>query len=85
MTNDIFGGRSYKKKPCTSCGELKLYSEFYVKPGRQDVLPSQLSAKDLRDFCVVCFDEKNKNYNRGSRPRPKLGDTLDKFFCDEVK
>jgi len=80
VTGNIFGGKSYKLKPCNHCGQMKLYSDFYVKPNRQDVLPSQITSRDLRQYCVECFDMKNKTYNKGSRPFPEVGNTLDAFL-----
>jgi len=84
VTRDVFGGKSFKKKQCTCCGEWKLYSDFYTKPNKQHIHPSQIVSKDLRDYCIVCYDEKNKSYNKGSRPRSTFSTTLENFFCNEV-
>jgi hypothetical protein len=61
VTNTIFSalgleGKGYKLKPCTYCGEHKIYSDFYVKSDRQHIHPDNIQAKDLRGYCIPCYD-----------------------------
>lgn len=84
VTKDIFGTHSYKVKPCSCCGAIKVYSDFYVKPGFQHLDRNSIGAMHLRDHCVECFDFNNKYvYNKGSRPKPEIGATLETFLNDE--
>lgn len=62
MTTTIFSalgmeGKGYKLKTCNCCGQNKLYGDFYVKSNRQHIHPDNLQAKDLRGYCIVCYDE----------------------------
>lgn len=81
VTRDIFGGQSFKLKKCECCGEFKLYSDFYLKPGFQDLHRYSICEMHLRSDCVACFDYKNKyEYNLGSRPKPEITATLEEFL-----
>lgn len=80
VTMDVYGRKTYKLKSCTCCNQLKVYSDFYVKQNKQHIHPSQLVANDLRDYCISCYDEKNKTYNKGSRPPAEVGNTLESFI-----
>ncbi len=84
VTRNVFGGISYKLKRCNCCGETKPYGDFYVKANRQDVHRNQIVSKDLRSYCIPCYDEANKNYNKGSNPKPVVGNTIETFF-EEVE
>jgi len=85
VTVNIFNEKTYKLKRCNWCDQFKIYSDFYVKENTQDKHPASLSEKDLRNYCIPCYDEKNKRYNKGARPKPTVGNTLEIFICDEVK
>jgi hypothetical protein len=84
VTTNIFNEKTYKLKTCSNCLQNKIYSDFYVKENRQDMHPASISERDLRNFCISCYDEKNKNYNKGGRPKFRPGNTLEYFICDEV-
>lgn len=84
VTKNIFNEKTYKLKRCTFCRQFKIYSDFYVKPNRQDKHSESISEKDLRSYCIICYDERNKRYDKGSRPKPEVGNTLEVFICDEV-
>jgi hypothetical protein len=84
VTKDIFGGQTFKVKKCDCCGEYKVYSDFYLKPGFQDLHRSSIGEMHLRSDCVTCFDYKNKyEYNRGSRPDPIITATIEAFLIME--
>ena len=85
VTTNIFNEKTYKLKQCSNCFQFKIYSDFYVKENRQDMHSASISERDLRSFCIYCYDYKNKNYNKGSRPKSLIGNTLEYFICDEVK
>ena len=85
VTKDIFGGQTFKVKKCDSCRGVKVYSDFYLKPGHQNLHRVSISEMHLRNICVACFDYKNKyEYNLGTRPFPVVTSTIESFFCDGV-
>lgn len=81
ITKSVFGNYSFKVKKCSCCGEFKVYSDFYLKPGFQDLHRLSIGEMHLRNDCVSCFDYKNKyEYNLGSRPKPEITATLEEFL-----
>lgn len=85
ITRGVDGQLSMKLKQCTFCCRFKPYSDFYLKAGFQNLHRSSIGEIHLRNYCVVCFDEKNKNYDIGSRPKPNYTSTIDSFLvCEEV-
>ena len=83
VTKDIFGMQCFKLKKCERCRQDKVYSDFYLKPGYQDLHRSSIGEKHLRSDCVSCFDFNTKYvYNTGSRPKPIITSTIERFFCD---
>jgi hypothetical protein len=62
VTTTIFSalgieGKGYKYKICNCCSQSKLYGDFYVKSNKQNVHPDNIQAKDLRGYCINCYDE----------------------------
>ena len=85
ITRDVFGKKTTKVKLCEQCCLYRPYSDYYTKPGFQNLNRESISEIHLRSICVACFDFNNKHvYRLGSRPKPVYTATLDKFFCDEV-
>lgn len=83
ITKDIFGSQTFKVKICNSCFEKKVYSDFYLKPGFQNLNRASIGENHLRSICVSCFDYKQKySYNLGTRPKPIITSTIESFFCD---
>jgi hypothetical protein len=54
--NDVFGGKSFKMKRCGCCKKQLTWDTFYLKAGRQNMHPDVVAKKDLRSWCIVCFD-----------------------------
>lgn len=62
VTTTIFSalgmeGKGYKLKRCSCCGKEKVYGDFYVKSNKQHIHPDHIQSKDLRSYCIPCFDE----------------------------
>jgi hypothetical protein len=85
ITKGVDGQLSVKLKRCNFCLSFKPYSDYYLKPGFQNLHRYSIGEQHLRTYCVICFDEKNKIYNKGSNPKPTYTNTLEQFLiCEEV-
>lgn len=81
VTKDVFGGQTFKIKQCDCCGSYKVYSDFYLKSGFQNLHRASISEMHLRSYCVACFDYNNTYmYNKGTRPDPIITATIESFF-----